>query len=354
MIVVDAHQDIAWNMTAFGRDYRMPVLQTRQREVGNPYGVAMLGLPDALLGRVAIVFSTLFAEPANSTLPKLGNESFYNNSKEAYDIAMTQLDAYKRLVDADERVCLIFTQQDLDAVLATWDEDRPIGERQQGLVVLMEGADPILEPKQFEEWYEQGVRIVGPAWAGTRYSGGTGYPGSLTALGYELLEVLASYHTILDLSHMAERAYLEALDRYEGVVIASHSNPRRFRNSDRHLTDEMILRLAERDGVIGIVPYNRFLSESWLPKNPRSLVSISLVLDAIDYICQLTGSSRHVGIGSDFDGGFGAEATPEELDTVTDLWSIGKGLQARGYPEDDVSAILGRNMLRQLRASLPI
>ena len=354
MIVVDAHQDIAWNMTAFGRDYRLPVLQKREYEIGNPYGIAMLGLPDALLGRVAIVFATLFAEPANSTLPKMGNESFYHNPKEAYDIAMTQLDAYKRLADADERVRLIFNQQDLDAVLATWDDDHEIGERQQGLVILMEGADPILEPKQFEAWYEQGVRIVGPAWAGTRYAGGTGQPGSLTALGHELLEVLASYNAILDLSHMAERAFLEALDRYEGVIIASHSNPRRFRNSDRHLTDEMILRLIERDGVIGIVPYNRFLSESWLPKNPRSTVSISVVLDAIDYICQLAGSSRHVGIGSDFDGGFGAEATPDGLDTVTDLWSIGKGLQEHGYSEDDVSAILGGNMLRQLRASLPI
>src|SRR5690606_9455364 len=122
-----------------------------------------------------------------------------------------------------------------------------MAQHRQGLVLLMENADPILEPRQFEEWYERGVRIVGPAWEGTRYCGGTGQPGGLTAVGRELLEVMASFNAILDLSHMAEQSFLESLDLYEGILIASHSNPRRFRNTDRHLSDTMIRRLAERD-----------------------------------------------------------------------------------------------------------
>jgi len=218
--------------------------------------------------------------------------------------------------------------------------------------VLMENADPIIEPKQFEEWYERGVRVVGPAWTGTRYCGGTSQPGGLTKLGYELLEVLQSFNAILDLSHMAEQAYLEAVDSYQGIVIASHSNPRKFRNTDRHLSDEMILRLAERDGVMGIVPYNRFLSDTWSAGDRKSDVPFSVVLDAMDHVCQVTGSAQHVGIGSDFDGGFGYASIPEGMDTVSSLITIGDGLRERGYSESDIEAILSGNFLRKLKQAL--
>jgi membrane dipeptidase len=216
----------------------------------------------------------------------------------------------------------------------------------------MEGADPILEPKQFEEWYERGVRIVGTSWQATRYAGGTGEPGGLTDLGRELLEIMADFNAILDLSHMAEQACMESLDRYEGIVIASHSNPRHFCNTDRHLTDEAIRRLAERDGVMGIVLYNRFLTNDWKKGDPRSKVPLATVIAAIDYVCQLTGSASHVGIGTDFDGGFGVESIPEGLDTVGDLLEIGKALRAKGYAEADIEAVLGANMLRKLRQAL--
>lgn len=216
----------------------------------------------------------------------------------------------------------------------------------------MENADPILEPRQFEYWYEHGVRIVGPAWRATRYSGGTGEPGRLTKLGHELLEVMRHFNAILDLSHMAEAAYFEALDRYDGVIIASHSNPRYFCNTDRHLSDVMIRRLAERDGVMGIVPYNLFLSDHWQPRAGKTVIGFERVVDAIDYVCQLLGDTRHVGIGTDFDGGFGAESTPDGCDTVADLWGLRTILSARGYSDADIVAILGGNMLRQLQMSL--
>src|SRR5690606_20183539 len=144
-----------------------------------------------------------------------------------------------------------------------------------GLVVLMENADPVLEPEQFEEWYERGVRIVGPAWQATRYAGGTGQPGPLTKLGFELLDIMAGLNVMLDLSHLAEQACLQAIDHYEDVIIASHSNPRKFRDSDRHLSDNTIRLLAERDGVMGIVPYNRFLSNTWQYGDPKKDVPLS-------------------------------------------------------------------------------
>jgi membrane dipeptidase len=356
MIIIDAHEDIAYNHICCGRDYRRSVRQQRALEVGTDipasHGTATLGLPDAILGRVALTFATLFTAPAQ-TKPAPWDKLWYKSPKEAYTLALQQWDIYQRLCDQTDRLRLVQTQKDLDAVLATWADGTRMEQHRQGLVLLMENADPILEPKQFEEWYERGVRIVGPAWQATRYCGGTGQPGGLTALGRELLEVMASFNAILDLSHMAEQAFLEALDSYPGVMIASHSNPRRFRSSDRHLSDEMIRRLVERGGVIGVVLFNAFLSEKWGKDDPKSDVPLNVVIDVIDYICQLAGSARHVGIGTDLDGGFGREATPEGIDTITDLLHIGDGLRARGYAEADIEAILSGNMLRQLRQTLP-
>jgi membrane dipeptidase len=353
MIVVDGHEDIAMNALAFDRDYRRSVSSTRQQEVRPEIiarnGTATIGLPDALRGRVALTFSTLFVAPrTRNTVPW---EAFsYGDPEEAYALASQQMDYYERLADEHDQIKLVRTQADLNSVLATWDEGQSDEAHQMGLVVLMENADPIIEPQQFEEWYARGVRLVGPAWQATRYCGGTGSPGPLTDLGRELLDVMADFNAILDLSHMAEESYLQALEHYEGVIIASHSNPRRFCNTDRHLSDDMIRRLSERDGVMGIVLYNQFLTNGW---DKKKRLPFSIIPDAIDYVCQITGSAAHVGIGTDFDGGFGRESIPEGIDTVADLLLIADALRARGYAELDIEAVMGGNMIRKLRAALP-
>jgi membrane dipeptidase len=357
MMIVDAHQDIAYNALSFNRDYRLSALHHRQQETDpaliKSQGIATIGLPDSLLGRVGVIFATLFVAPDHGKNASQWGRFRYKTAQEAYALALQQRDYYQRLTDEHDKITLIHTQADLDGVLETWAEGTTLADHRQGLVLLMENADPILEPKQVEEWYERGVRIIGPAWERTRYSGGTGYPGPLTPLGYELLEIMRSFNMILDLSHMAEEACLQALDRYDGLMIASHSNPHRFRTSDRHMTDDMILRLSEHDGVMGIVLYNLFLSNMWRNGDRKSDVPLITVVDAIDYVCQLTGSARHVGIGSDLDGGFGKESIPEGLDTVTDLMNIIPLLCERGYSESDIEGIMGRNMLRILRQALP-
>lgn len=358
-LIVDAHEDIAWNALTFGRDYTRSALAIREAEKNGQTpsrnGSAMLGYTEWLLGRVAVVFATLFVSPARRALGPWDTFT-YADASEAHRRYSTLLDYYHRLVDDHPQFTMIESVPDLDGVLKSW-ESPELGDRRIGLVVLMEGADGIREPKEVEAWMERGVRIVGPAWAGTRYCGGTGDPGPLTAEGCELLDHMAGLGMILDLSHMAEASYLEALDRFQGTLIASHSNPRAMvkepRRPDRYLSDDMIRRLAERGGVVGIVPYNRFLAGRWTPSDGKAALTLEAVAAHLDHVCQVVGDAAHVGIGSDFDGGFGMEAAPAEIDTVADLLKLIEPLRRRGYGDGEIEAILGGNWIRLLREGLP-
>ncbi len=358
-LIVDAHEDLAWNALSFGRDYTHSALDTRRAEVKSEAprrnGNTLLGLPEYLQGQVAVIFGTLFVTPARSANPTWETES-YASAEEAYRAANRQLDYYHRLTDEHEQFVRIGGKADLERVLASWTGDDP-AQRRVGLVPLMEGADPIREPQEVEGWMERGVRIVGLAWASTRYSGGTGEPGPLTPAGRRLLDVMAGLGLILDLSHASDESFLQALDRFQGTVIVSHANARALLKDsprpERMLTDEMIQRVAEARGVIGVVPFNRFLRASWQPADGKQAVTLAALLDMIDHICQVTGSAAHVGLGSDFDGGFGVERTPAEIDTVADLQKLDALLKERGYADRDVAAILGQNWIEVLRRGLP-
>jgi membrane dipeptidase len=348
--IIDGHQDIAWNWIELRRDPRESALAGRQQEQGTSLqataGIRTTGLPEWLQGRLGVILASLFVPPERHG--RLMSDRFsYKTVQEAHDHASHQLDKYWELGEREARVSLIDTRSELDRVVASWTDAtiEPI----VGLIVSMEGADPIREPAETEEWYARGLRAVGLSWAATRYAGGTGEPGPLTPLGRRLLSVMADLNMILDLSHMAERACLEALDAYPGPVIASHSNPYRFCPTDRSLSDETIQRLADRGGVVGIVPFNTFLKPDWKQKED---VPIDLVAQVIDHVAQLTGSSGAVGLGSDFDGGLGADSIPAGMDTVADLILIADALSSRGYSQPDIELIMYGNWLRILQDTL--
>ncbi|MEZ4671814.1 MAG: membrane dipeptidase [Anaerolineae bacterium] len=359
MMIVDAHRDIAFDAIDCDRDYRRSVAETRrlEKDVAHPRrkGQTATGLPDAITAGISIVGATLFVEPADYK-PWGGLTSdfhalhSYHNPQEAHDLALEQLHYYEKLAADTETIRIIRTESDLDSVLATWEEGTDPAKRQQGFLILMEGADPVIEPSQFDEWYERGVRILGTSWSKTRYAGGTSAPGPLTELGRQLLAEMAQYHALLDVSHMAEEACLESLYSYQGPIFASHANPRAFCDTDRHLTDEAIKLLAGRDGVMGLVLLNLFWKVDWKPGN---IVPISRIVDAVDHICQLTGSARHVGIGTDWNAGMGSDEYPHDFDTVADLPKIAAALTERGYSQPDVEGIMSGNMLRVIRAGLP-
>lgn len=359
MIIVDGHRDIAYDAIELGRDYGRSVAETRALEAADPHPrrktPALTGLPDAIDAGVALVNAVVFTEPAvfegwGGMQPDPTSPLVYRTPKEAEKSALLQLDWYKAFASKHQNVQMVYMARDLDDALATWAPDADVSERKQAFVLLLEGADPIVEPSRFDEWWERGIRIVGTSWSRTRYAGGTRAPGPLTDLGRELLKTMAPYNALLDLSHMAEESCMESLHSYAGPVFASHANPRHFSNSDRHLTDEAIKLLGERDGVMGLVMLNVFWA---YPGEPSDPIPFGRILDAIDYVCQLTGSARHVGIGTDWYAGMGAGESPDGLDSVADLPKIADGLAARGYTQADIEAVMGGNMLRKLRECLP-
>ncbi len=350
MFIVDAQQNIAFNAQQLGRDYTKWAWHQRRGESRSDLPPATTGLYDNLLGRVAVVFGSIQVVAETSPQLQPWQQFSYRSASDARQLALWQLDYYRRLADESDRIRLILTQEDLNSVLESWHPDTSVGQRIQGIAVLMKGAEAISEPQQCEEWLEYGLRILAPAWGRNRYT--DGHDGDLTLLGYELLEVMNGFHVLLDISGLSERAAAAAIERYAGPIVASHANPRHFHDSPRCLADSMIHRLAERDGVMGIMVYNRFLRKDWHPSDPKRRVTLSHWVDAVDYICQLTGSVDHVGLGSDIDGGYAYSSLPNRVDTSSDLWLLRKALLERGFSSGDVKSILSGNMIRKLRESL--
>jgi membrane dipeptidase len=356
MFIVDAHQDLAWNMLTFNRDYSRAVLETRRSEQGTQIvefnGDTLLGWPQYQEGQVVLIFCSLFASPLRRKMGDWDTECYadLNQARSAY---LRQLHAYLELVDKyPDKFQLVFSRRDLSQVIDHWKDVAQVT-HPVGLLVSMEGAEAIGDLGELEEWWHKGVRILGPAWAGNRFCGGTGEPDPLTAEGFALLEAMAEYGYILDLSHMDEKAALQALDVYPGTVVATHANALAMLSgsqSNRHLSDRVIRGIIERNGMIGIVPFNNFLKVDW---SRREEVTLMTVFHQIDHICQIAGDAKHVGLGTDFDGGFGVQSTPVEIDTIVDLHKIAPILIQGGYPEASITAIFGNNWLDCIGKALP-
>ena len=359
-LLFDAHQDIAYNMFSFGRDYRQSAAVTRAREAGTRIpeeqnGQCTLGWPEYQQARMAVIFATLFVLPRKYKSTQSDRVDFATLD-EAYRLTRTQMDIYDRLSEeSPEQFALIKDRSQLAQHLTGWHSNSDVS-HPVGLVLSMEGAEGISGPAELEEWWQRGVRLMGPVWAGTRYCGGTYEGGKFTSEGFRLLENMAELGYTLDIAHMQTEPALQALDRYQGAIIASHANVRALLKEDpsqRHLSDAVIRNLVERDGIIGVVPFNRFLLSGWKNTDSRELVRLEMVVDHIDAICQIAGDAQHVGLGTDYDGGFGWPAIPLELNTIADLPKLAEPLALRGYSPVEIEAIFHGNWQRLLEHTLP-
>jgi membrane dipeptidase len=354
-LIVDAHLDLALNMVRKLIDHTKPIHELRQLE-NREAQQAMTSLPEFANGNVVLVFGTLFAEPADLGFAKnavshLPAHHGYTTPEEAEIQGLEQLAVYEKWAQ-DGLVRLITSRAVLKDHLERFATDRV-----PGLLILMEGADPIKAVSDLEMWHKRGVRAIGLTWGRTRYAGGTGAPGGLTPEGHELLKAMRERGMILDTSHLAEQAFFEALAYYPDRIMASHSNPRALLVSpisdpvipaDRHLSDDMIRAIGARGGMVGLNLINYFLEAHWTFSDQTMPVSIfNQCKKILEYNAALIGW-EHVGIGSDLDAGMSLDCSPIELDTIADFSRF-----AEVVPEHARAGVLGGNWLRFLQTSLP-
>jgi len=358
MLIIDAHLDLSWNALQWNRDLlcAVPTIRTLEGgQGGKGRGLGTVALPEMRAGRVALSVATLLARSTGRAVPFID----YGSPAQAYGVAHGQL-AYYRALEQLGALRIVTDAAGLAqhwAAWQAWEHAVAAPPPPLGVVIGMEGADPILHPATLDEWHAAGLRWLGITHYGPgRYAGGTGTESGLTEVGPPLLAAMARLGMILDLTHCSDRAFFECLDTFAGTVVASHNNCRALVPHQRQFSDAQLRALIARDGVIGAALDAWMLAAAWVPgarpdpTNPR--VTLETVCDHIDHICQLAGSARHVAIGSDLDGGFGLEQGPADLDTIADLQQIGDLLARRGYAAADVAAVMHGNWLRVLRAAL--
>jgi membrane dipeptidase len=251
----------------------------------------------------------------------------------------------------------------------------------------LEGAYAIDQRlENVERYYKMGVRYLSVTWSVSLPWAGSsgdemGRTRGLNDFGKQVIREMNRLGMMVDVSHVSDPTFWDIVKTSTKPVIATHSGARALAKVARNLDDDMLRALAKTGGVCCVLFYPEFLEPGWSEKKKRvdaeiqSLVqrasdstpgtvgqkklardrvrteeyarrlppvTVARIVDHIDYIVKLVGVD-HVGIGSDFDG---IQAVPADLTTVAQLPNLTAELLKRGYSEEDISKILGGNILR--------
>jgi membrane dipeptidase len=294
---------------------------------------------------------------------------------------------YEQAARHPDRMTMAFSVDDIERA-----------HKQKKLAALMgiEGGHSIENDiRLLRDYYRLGVRYMTLSWSNTNEwadsSGDIDDPkiehhNGLTDFGKQVVLEMNRLGMMVDISHVADKTFFDAIATTKAPVIASHSSARALTNHPRNMTDEMLRAVTTNGGVVQVNFYDAFIDDSyrkaadaqkkdaeaaveariaelkaagkpvtyldkdrisreWAAKIPRP--PLKSLIDHIDHIAKIAGVD-HVGLGSDFDGVSGA--TPEGIDSAADLPKITQALLDRGYSAEDIHKILGENLLRVFRA----
>lgn len=355
-LIFDVHLDLAWNAIEYNRDQRWTQERLRRREIGMSDHVfrsrSTVCFPEMRRGNVGLCVATQLAR----YVPYFGRLPGFASPEQAWAETQGQLAWYREMEGCGELV-QIRNRSQLDAHLASWLGDAPAAgvQRPIGYILSLEGADSIVSLKHLERSYGDGLRAIGPVHYGPGvYGHGTDDEGPLTPRGHELLREMERLGIILDATHLCDESFWDALDHFHGPVWASHSNCRALANWNRQFTDAQLKELIKRGAVIGMALDAIMMVHGWahLRSKPQDFgLKLEKICEHIDHICQLAGNTRHVGIGTDLDGGYGTEQTPLDVDSIADLANLDGLLAARGYTPADIEGIFHGNFVRFLRTN---
>jgi membrane dipeptidase len=352
MFTIDAHLDLSMNGMEWNRDLSKPVNEINAREKGMTdkpdRGNATVSLPELRRGNIGLVVATQIARyvAPDNFLPG------WHSPQQAWAQTQGQLAWYQAMEEAGEMV-QINDLASLNNHLALWNNNEPHDSKPIGYVLSLEGADSLITVKHLEKAYNYGLRAVGPAHYGPgRYANGTDATGCMGANGIALLKEMERLNIILDTTHLCDDSFWHALENFNGHIWASHNNVRTLVNHNRQFSDEQIKALIERGAVIGGALDAWMMVPGWkrgssLPKKMNC--NLEVIINHMDYICQIAGNALHIGIGSDLDGAFGKEQCPFDLETIADLQNLPSMFYKRGYSQEDVENVMHGNWLRFLR-----
>lgn len=231
--------------------------------------------------------------------------------------------------------------------LNTGDMDQALKEEKLGVILGMEGLGQLKGPNQLRNLYALGVRHASLTWNDVNdYAGGlSSQVDGLTEKGKAILDEMQALGMIIDLAHANPKSFNEILDYTQGPLIISHSNVKSVHDHVRNYTDEQLLRIKERNGVIGICGIGAFIAKDqkdWTVEN---------LINHIDYAVNLIGID-HVGLGFDvcyYLGDRYKDNRVKGFEHISDAPNIFKVLENRGYHKKAIEKIKYGNFYRVIK-----
>ncbi len=363
-IVVDTHADTPQRFLDEGFD----IGSTDANDVGH------ISLDKARRGNLGAEFFSIWVDPAT-------NQGHF--AQHTFDLINS---VYEQAARHPDRMMMAFSVTDIERA-----------RREHKLAALMgiEGGHSIENDMHLlRDYYRLGVRYMTLSWSNTNeWADSSGdindskveHHNGLTDFGKQVVREMNRLGMMVDISHVADKTFWDAIATTKAPVIASHSSARALVNAPRNMTDDMLRAVAKNGGVVQVNFFSGFddqtywdasraqakerdaaidaamakkkaegqpvtymdtdrIDREWTAKLPRP--PFKVLIDHIDHIAKVAGVD-HVGLGSDFDGVSGA--TPQGMDSAADLPKITQGLLDRGYSAEDIKKILGGNILRVFR-----
>jgi membrane dipeptidase len=363
-IVVDTHADTPQRFLDDGFDIGST----------DPHDVGHLSLDKAQRGNLGAEFFSIWVDPET-------NKGHF--AQHTFDLIDS---VYEQAARHPNRMMMAFSVADIE---------RAHGEHKLAALMGIEGGHSIENDLHLlRNYYRLGVRYMTLSWSNTNeWADSSGdindakvqHHNGLTDFGKQVVLEMNRLGMMVDISHVADKTFWDAIATTKAPVIASHSSARALVNAPRNMTDDMLRAVAKNGGVVQVNFFSGFLDEdyrkaveaqakdqaaaiqkyidslkaqgkpvsyvevdrmerAWMAKIPRP--PFKVLIDHIDHIAKIAGVD-HVGLGSDFDGVSGA--TPRGMDSAADLPKITQALLDRGYSADDIKKILGGNLLRVFR-----
>jgi membrane dipeptidase len=363
-IVVDTHADTPQRFLDEGFDIGS----------ADPNDVGHLSLDKARRGNLGAEFFSIWVDPET-------NQGHF--AKHTFDLIDS---VYEQAAHHPDRMMMAFSVADIE---------RAHKEHKLAALMGIEGGHSIENDMHLlRDYYRLGVRYMTLSWSNTNEwadsSGDISDPkvehhNGLTDFGKQVVLEMNRLGMMVDISHVADKTFWDAIATTKAPVIASHSSARALVDAPRNMTDDMLRAVTKNGGVVQVNFYSGFVDQTfrnaseaqakdqaaaiqkyvdslkaqgkpvnyiqvdrmereWTAKVPRP--PFKSLIDHIDHIAKVAGVD-HVGLGSDFDGVSGA--TPQGMDSAADLPKITQALLDRGYSSDDIKKILGGNVLRVFR-----